>query len=69
MSRSGTYTHRSQKGNVEWTVDPPVEVSTGRRNATLPLKHPQMVGCYAELSSDFRYVHYAVHLNLGDSKP
>jgi hypothetical protein len=67
VCRPGTHAHRPQEGYVEGAVDSPVKVSVGRRDTALPLEYPQVVGCYAELSSSLRYVYYAVHLNLEDS--
>jgi hypothetical protein len=42
-----TDAHASQKGDVERAVNPAVKVSAGRRNAALPLKHPEVVRVYA----------------------
>jgi hypothetical protein len=61
-----TDAHAPQQGNIEWAINSAVKVSAGRGDATLPLKHPQVVRCYAELSSGLRYVH-TVHLT--NSKP
>jgi hypothetical protein len=35
-----------KESNVELRIGPAVEVAAGWRDATLPLKHPKVLGCY-----------------------